>query len=198
MKGRSRRLDLARPAAAPAIALGLALLCGLPGCAANDVRVDAGDAERIAQVERIAVEIADPGALDPAPASPGPGGAIPEALAASLRDEAERALRAKGYTVADAAGNAGGAEVVLLLAGHRLPTRVRSWSSDPDASAARLVEREEAVLALRARRRDDGEVIWRADARATLPEPERPFGPDAEATWSRLLDDALARVPQRR
>lgn len=111
---------------------------------------------------------------------------------AALRAGAEDLLRRRGFTISSGEP----ADATLELA-HRVErVRKRSWSSDPDASGARLVERHEAVLALRLVRRVDGIEQWRSEARTLL--DVAPSDADAVArSFPRLLDAALGRLPER-
>lgn len=111
---------------------------------------------------------------------------------AALVARAEDLLRRRGFAIS----NGEPADATLELA-HRVErVRKRSWSSDPDASGTRLVERHESVLALRIVRREDGVERWRSEARTLL--DVAPSDADAVArSFPRLLDAALGRLPER-
>lgn len=166
----------------------------LVGCASGPVTIDAGDAAPLSRSATIHV------ALAPRPESEQPtaDGAIEAALdpelASALRAQTERALEARGYAI----GSATDSDLVVELAPREQRTARRTWSSDPDASAARLVQRSEAVLGIRALSRSEGVEIWRCEARAKLPESARSPGARATELWSRVLSRALEPVPERR
>ncbi len=179
-------------------------------CISNRVTVDASDGEVLAQATTLHVALArvaesatdnetaaDADALSPTP-DPGPdptlGPPLDPALESTLRARAEEALRAKGYAI----GSAAESDLILELAPRNESVARQTWSSDPDASGARIVKRPEAVLLLRARSRGESAVVWRGEARARLPESELVIGTDAEEVWSQVLAKALERVPDRR
>ena len=71
----------------------------------------------------------------------------------------------------------------------------RTWSSDPDASALREVEIEEAVVVLRLFDGGGTEPAWLAEARARLPEVDAVFGPTRRAVWLATLREAISALP---
>ena len=115
-------------------------------------------------------------------------------VANALRSQAEAVLRAKGYSIADAVDG----DLILEIAHRTEPVSRRTWSSDPDASALKIVHRTDAVLALRGRDRNDDREVFFCDARAPLPESGRPFAPSMDELWTELLEHALTKVPARR
>jgi hypothetical protein len=77
-------------------------------------------------------------------------------------------------------------------------TTRKTWSSDPDASAARLVKKSEAVVGIRAQSGSEGLELWRCEARSRLAESARAPGARATDVWSRILARALEPIPDRR
>lgn len=167
--------------------ISLALLAASStACISNRITVDASDGDLVARASALHVTLGEDATA--AAASPTPS------LATGLRTRAENALRAKGYSVAAPADS----DLILEITHRTEPVTRRTWSSDPDASSPKLVERTDAVLALRARGRSDDAEIWFCDARAPLPEYERAFAPNMDELWTELLEHALAKVPARR
>ncbi len=185
-------------------------------CISNRVTVDSSDGEVLAQAATLHVSlarVAEPATekeadteteggtvADALSTTPDPtrdptlGPPLDPALESTLRARAEEALRAKGYAI----GSAAESDLILELAPRNESVARQTWSSDPDASGARIVKRPEAVLLLRARSRGESAVVWRGEARARLPESELVIGTDAEEVWSQVLAKALERVPDRR
>lgn len=197
------------PAKSFRLALAFAVVVPLfTACISNRVTVDASDGEVLAQAATLHVSLtrlAGPATENEAEAdavadvrSPTPdpalGPPLDPALESTLRIRAEEALRAKGYAI----GSADESDLILELAPRNESVARRTWSSDPDASGARIVQRSEAVLVLRARSRGDSAEHWTCEARARLPESELVFGTSEEGVWSRVLAGALERVPDRR
>lgn len=185
-------LRFAAPALrAPALAA-LAALTMLAGCISPRVAVEASDPAPIARAATVHVALAS---ADPAPDESGAGSAAPAApaIAETLRADAERLLEQRGYAI----GTAASSDLVLEIGARSERTARRTWSSDPDASASRIVRKPEAVVALRALEREGGREIWACDARARLPETAPVLGTSAEAVWQRVLAAALEDVPRR-
>ncbi len=167
--------------------ISLALLAAsTSACISNRITVDASDGEVVARASALHVTLRED--ATEAAQSPTPS------VASALRSRAEEALREKGYSITAAAD----ADLILEITHRTEPVTRRTWSSDPDASAPRLVERTDAVLALRARGRSDDAEVWFCDARAPLPESGRAFAPSMDELWAELLEHALAKVPARR
>ncbi len=185
-------------------ALALAVVVPLfAACISNRVTVDASDATVLAQAATVYVSLAGVSATEAESGTaseteadalaPARGPAIDPALESALRARAEQALRAKGYAI----GTAAESDLILELAPRHESVMRRTWSSDPDASGARVVQKSEAVLVLRALRGSEDTELWRGEARARLPDSALVFGTNAEAVWSQVLDRALERVPDR-
>lgn len=121
--------------------------------------------------------------------------AAEEALAADarLRAQAETFLERRGGTTADSIRSAARLEIDRRVE----RVRKRSWSSDPDASGVRLVERDEAVVVLRLLRAESGAEAWRAEARTVVGNPPNDSEIDSQ-TFPRLLEAALERLPAAR
>ena len=170
-------------------AVALATLATLAGCISPRVAVEASDAAPIAIAETIHVAFASE---QTAAAEAGAEPVVP-AIAEALRADAERLLEQRGYAM----GTAASSDLVLEIAARSERTALRTWSSDPDASASRVVRRPEAVIVLRARDRDTGREVWACDARARLSESSPVFGTSEEAVWRRVLAAALEDVPPR-
>lgn len=124
------------------------------------------------------------------------------ATADSLRQRAEEILRAKGHAIARVATTAGirgeGDMLVEIVTGTEIVPR-RTWSSDPDASGPRTVERTEQVLRVRVHSRVHALEIWRSEARRTLRGGSPPGSTDGvdEKAWRELLEAAMNRAPDR-
>ncbi len=175
------------------IAAALVALATLAGCISPRVAVEASDAAPIARAGIIHVALVS-AETAPAEAAAEPGSEpVAPAIAEALRADAERLLEQRGYAI----GTAASSDLVLEIAARSERTARRTWSSDPDASASRIVRKPEAVIALRARDRKSGRDVWACDARARLPESAPVLGPSAEAVWLRVLDAALEDVPRR-
>ena len=180
------RIIRRKPTRALAI-ISLALLAAsTSACISNRITVDASDGDVVARASALHVTLREDETA--ATISPTPS------LATELRTQAENALRAKGYSVA--ASN--DSDLILEIAHRTEPVKRRTWSSDPDASSPKLVERTDAVLTLRARGRSDDAEVWSCDARAPLPESGQAFAPSMDELWTELLEHALAKVPARR
>lgn len=166
----------------------------LAACVTSPVSVDAGDATSLSRSATIHVALAP----RPEAAAATTEGEIDRALDAAqesaLRENAERALEAKGFAI----GPASDSDLVFELAPRHRQTARRTWSSDPDASAVQVVKKSEAVLGIRARTQSEGVEVWRCDARARLPESNRGLGESADEVWARVLSRALAPIPEQR
>lgn len=189
-------------------ALALAVVVPLvAACISNRVTVDASDSDVLAQAVTLHVALArEPAAeagsgtdgnaaaaaLPPAP-PPARGPAIDPVIESALLAHAENTLRAKGYAI----GSAAESDLILELTPRQESVSRRTWSSDPDASGARIVQKSEAVLSLRARPDGESAEIWAGEARARLPESELVFGTSTEEVWIQVLAKALERVPER-
>lgn len=180
-------IRFARPAA---FAIALVALATLAGCISPRVAVEASDAAPIARAETIHVVMAG---QETAAAQAG-NEPIAPAVAEALRADAERLLERRGYAI----GSAASSDLLLEITARSERSARRTWSSDPDASASRVVRKPEAVISLRARDRDTGGEVWTCDARARLPESTPGIGTSAEAIWRRILAAAFADVPRRR
>lgn len=181
-----------------ACALALAAIAAFGGCISPRVAVEASDAAPIARAATIHVALANADFTEAeaeAEAAEAERGAQPvaPAVAEALRAEAERQLETRGYAI----GSAATSDLVIEIAARSEYTARRTWSSDPDASASRIVRKPEAVIALRAIEREGGREIWAGDARARLPESALTLRSSAEAVWQRVLAAALEGVPRR-
>ncbi len=162
------------------------LAASVAACISSRITVEGSDGEAFAHATSLHVtSVADAkGSID-APTAP---------VADTLRSQAEAILRAKGYSITDAVDG----DLILEIAHRTEPVSRRTWSSDPDASALKIVHRTDAVLALRGRDRIEDREVWFCEARAPLPESGRAFAPSMHELWTELLERALAKVPARR
>lgn len=163
----------------------LVLIAISPGCIANRIRVDARDPKVLGETARFSLSLA--------PTADGTAKAADEATTTRLLDRLEDALASKGYALEPPAES----ELSLELALRKERVSRKTYSSDPDASGARMVERTEAILTLRAVDHRRGVEIWRCDARGRLPEPELAFVESEQTVWTTLLERALEEVPSR-
>ena len=152
-------------------------------CLSGQIIVDASDGAALAGVSALRVSFSGTAASAETP-SPSPTSMT------ALQARAESDLRAKGYSIATDDD-----VPILEIALHTEQVERRTWTSDPDASASKLVERTEAVVSLRAR--DGNGELWFCDAHAVLPKPGMPFAPKLDDVWAQLLERALAKVPVR-
>lgn len=183
-RARSERLG---PRRRGRILVGLLCASGLAlGCVANQIRVDARNPKALGDTASFSVSLA--------PTTEGATPATSEALATALLDRVEETLAAKGYEVEWLTES----DLLLELSLRKERVSRKTYSSDPDASGARMVERTEAILTLRAVDHRRGVEIWRCDARGLLPEPDLAFVESETDLWNRLLERALAEVPSRR
>ncbi|MEZ4331593.1 MAG: hypothetical protein R3F35_07550 [Myxococcota bacterium] len=155
-------------------------------CIANPIRVDARDPKVLAATGRFSVSLA--------PTAEGTMKSADEATTTRLLDRLEDALASKGYSLEPPAQS----ELALELGLHKERVSRKTYSSDPDASGVRMVERTEAILTLRAVDHRRGIEIWRCDARGRLPEPELAFVESEQTVWNALLERALEAIPSRR
>lgn len=170
-----------------ALSLGALSLGALSlGCIANPIRVDARDPAVLDDTSRFFVSLA--------PTTAGAAPTTDEATTASLLDRAEDALVRKGYAIEGPETS----DLMLELSLRKERVSRKTYSSDPDASGVRMVERTEAILTLRAIDPRRGVEIWRCDARGRLPEPELAFVESESELWHTLLERALDEVPARR
>lgn len=181
-----------RPHRRPPRLVGCLCLCALSlcalslGCIANPIRVDARDPAVLDDTSRFFVSLA--------PTTAGTAPTTDEATTASLLDRAEDALVRKGYAIEGPETS----DLMLELSLRKERVSRKTYSSDPDASGVRMVERTEAILTLRAIDPRRGVEIWRCDARGRLPEPELAFVESESELWHTLLERALDEVPARR
>ena len=155
------------------------------GCIANPIRVDARDPKVLTDTTRFSVSLA--------PTAEGTMKSADEATTTRLLDRLEDALASKGYSLEPPAQS----ELSLELGLHKERVSRKTYSSDPDASGVRMVDRTEAILTLRAVDHRRGVEIWRCDARGRLPEPELAFVESEQTVWTTLLERALEEVPSR-
>lgn len=185
-------------------ALALAVVVPLfAACISDRVTVDASDADVLTQAATLHVRLASVSATEMEGGTetvasadvltPAPGQAVDPAIESALLARTEEGLRAKGYAI----GSAAESDLILELVPRHETVSRRTWSSDPDASGARIVQKSEAVLWLRARGPGESAELWIGEARARLPESELVFGTSAEEVWSQVLAKALERVPDR-
>jgi len=170
------------------LVLGIVALATCAACVSNRVTVDATDASILSRSATIHVSLESAADVESA-AEP-----LDQSLESELRTHAEDALRAKGYAI----GSASESDLILRLAPRSDTAPRRSWSSDPDASGPRIVRKPEAVIVLRAGRRGESAEVWRSEARARLADSHSTLGTSARTVWTRVLDKALERIPDRR
>ena len=169
------------------LALGLIVLSTTSACLSHRIKVRASNDEAFVRARTLFVIARPPS---------DPGGGAPEALdPIALRDRVEDELRAKGYATASEAE----AELVLEAAPAIESVSRRTWTSDTDATAPRLVTATDLVFVLRAVDRDGDLTLWSCEARLPLPVNELPgAAPDFDALWRDLVERALAKIPARR
>lgn len=167
------------------------ILAATSACVTSRITVEASGDESLAAAKTVLVALLPTDTQARARAGQEPSAETANALRARI----EEALLARGY--AAAADDAG--DLVLEIAPRVEHVSRRTWSSDPDASAPRLVSGTDLVLALRGRDREDF-TLWSCEARAPLPESRRDEAePGAnDALWRELALRAIEKIPAQR
>jgi len=122
----------------------------------------------------------------------GPDPIAPE-IGESLQVETKLQLARRGYLFAAPAQ----ADLRVELYLRRGVMARRTWSSDPDASAAVYRDFPAAVLEVQVLDPRDSSELWRGEGRARLPERRNFFDPDPETIWLDTLGQVLDALPVR-
>ena len=116
-------------------------------------------------------------------------------LAAELSERGRSGVLLRGYRIAEGEIMAGAMTFQLSVRSEFVSKR--TVSPDPDSNHPVNRTFQEAVLELVSIDRASGDVLWRGEARARLPEREGVVGRQRETVWLETLDALVESLPRR-
>ncbi len=111
-----------------------------------------------------------------------------------LLDQARQILVEKGHEILPREQ----AELRIVIEPKSETELVRTWSSEPENNSIEEVERDAAVVRVRAIDASAEQDVWRSEARSRLPSVHVPFTPSRTTIWSRTLAAAFEEFDPKR
>ncbi|MBW2499870.1 MAG: hypothetical protein JRF61_21510 [Deltaproteobacteria bacterium] len=108
-----------------------------------------------------------------------------------LSEQAAVVLRSKGYRIAAREES----DVRMAISARIDRVIRRTWSSDPDASALREIEIDEAVIVVAVFDDTSTKAVWSVEARSPLSRRQAFFFPTRDEIWVATLREAIEAFP---